>query len=132
MDPGEKQLGIALSDPTGTIAAPLIILQHISRLLDAAAIADLAQQYQIDMIVIGESLDDNGSTTPQSRRANRLADVIRQQSNLPVMMWDESFSTQEARQARIEMGTTRRKRRGHMDDLAATVILQSYLDSNLN
>jgi len=132
VDPGEKQLGIALSDPTGTIAAPLIILQHISRLLDAAAIADLAQQYQIDMIVIGESLDDNGSTTPQSRRANRLADVIRQQSNLPVMMWDESFSTQEARQARIEMGTTRRKRRGHMDDLAATVILQSYLDSNLN
>ena len=132
VDPGEKQHGIALSDPTGTIAAPLIILQHISRLLDAAAIVDLAQQHQAEMIVIGQSLDENGSSTPQSRRANRLADVIRQQSYLPVMMWDESFSTQEARQARIELGTTRRKRRGHMDDLAATVILQSYLDSNLN
>jgi putative Holliday junction resolvase len=100
--------------------------------LDAAAIVDLAQQHQAEMIVIGQSLDENGSSTPQSRRANRLADVIRHQSKLPVKMWDESFSTQEARQACIEMGTTRRKRRGHMDDLAATVILQSYLDSNLN
>jgi putative Holliday junction resolvase len=47
-------------------------------------------------------------------------------------MWDESFSTQVARQARIDMGTHRRKRSGHLDDLAATVILQSYLDSEVN
>jgi putative Holliday junction resolvase len=132
VDPGEKYYGIALSDPTGTVASPLIIIEHISRLLDAAAIIDLAQQHQAEMIVIGQSLDENGSSTPQSRRANRLADVIRQQSTLPVLMWDESFSTLEARQARIVMGTTRKKRRGHLDDLAATVILQSYLDSNLN
>ena len=132
VDPGEKHLGIALSDPTGTVAAPLIILQHISRKLDAAAIIDLAHQHQAEMIVIGYSLDENGLSTPQSRRANRLADVIRQQSNLPVLMWDESFSTLEARQAYIMIGTTRRKRRGHLDDHAAMVILQSYLDSNLN
>ena len=132
VDPGEKHIGIALSDPTGTIASPLKVLLHISRPLDAVAIANLAQQHKAEMIIIGQSLDEDGSTTPQSRRASRLADAIHQQCDLPVTMWDESFSTHEARQARIEMGTTRRNRQGHLDDLAAAVILQSYLDSSAN
>jgi putative Holliday junction resolvase len=109
---------------------PLAVLEHVSRLLDAATIANLANQNQAGLIVIGKSLDEEGLSTPQSRRAERLADSIRQQCELPIAMWDESFSTQEARQIRIEMGTTRRKRRGHLDDLAATIILQSYLDTN--
>lgn len=130
VDPGEKRIGLALSDPTGTIASPLTVLLHASRPLDAATIGDLAEQHQAELIVIGQSLDDDGSPTPQSHRAARLADAIRQQCDLPIKMWDESFSTQEARQARINMGTARRKRRGHLDDLAAVVILQSYLDAN--
>ncbi len=130
IDPGEKRIGLALSDPTGTIASPLMVLNHTSRPEDAAAIADLALQYQVALIVVGHSLDDDGSSTPQSRRATRLAEAIRLQCDIPIKMWDESFSTHEARQARIEMGTTRRKRRGHLDDLAASVILQSYLDAN--
>jgi putative Holliday junction resolvase len=129
IDPGEKSIGIAISDPTGTIANPLTVLKHISRLKDATTIAELAVQHQAGLIVIGKSLDDEGLSTLQSLRADRLAEAISQHSDLPVTMWDESFSTQVARQARIEMGTTRRKRRGHMDDLAATVILQSYLDA---
>jgi len=132
VDPGEKHIGIAISDPTGTIAIPLTVLQHISRPLDAAAIADLANLHQAGMIVIGKSLDEEGRTTSQSLRADRLAEALHQQCILPVTMWDESFSTQEARQARIEMGTGRKRRHGHLDDLAATVILQSYLDANSN
>lgn len=131
MDPGEKHLGIALSDPTGTIATPLQVIKHVSRPLDAAKIANLAQQHQAGMILIGQSMDEDGYSTSQSQRADRLADAIRQQCDLPIMMWDESFSTQEAQQAHVEMGTTRRKRRGHMDNYAAAVILQSYLDSKL-
>jgi len=130
VDPGEKHLGIALSDPTGTIATPLQVIKHVSRPWDATEIANLAQQHQAGMILIGQSMDEDGYATSQSRRADRLADAIRQQSDLPIMMWDESFSTQEARQAHVEMGTTRKKRHGHMDDFAAAVILQSYLDSN--
>jgi putative holliday junction resolvase len=130
IDPGEKRIGLALSDPTGTIASPLMVLGHTSRPVDATAIADLALQYQVELIVVGHSLDDDGSSTPLSRRATRLAEAIRLRCDIPIKMWDESFSTQEARQARIEMGTTRRKRRGHLDDLAASVILQSYLDTN--
>ena len=100
VDPGEKHIGIALSDPTGTIATPLKVLLHISRPLDAVAIANLAQQHKVEMIIIGQSLDEDGSTTPQSRRATRLADAIHQQCDLPVTMWDESFSTHEARRAK--------------------------------
>ncbi len=128
IDPGEKNIGIALSDPTGTIASPLIVLPHTSRLLDAAEIANLATQHGAELILIGKSLDEDGNPTAQSHRADHLAEAIQQQCDLPVHFWDESFSTHEARQARIAMGTSRKKRRGHMDDLAATVILQDYLD----
>jgi putative Holliday junction resolvase len=128
IDPGEKRIGIALSDPTATIANPLTVIQHTSRALDAATIAQLAQDNQVALIVVGEALDDDGEATPQSRRARRLAAAIRAQTDLPVVLWDESGSTQAARSARLAMGVSRRKRRGHLDDLAATVILQSYLD----
>lgn len=132
VDPGEKRIGIAISDPTGTIATPLTVIEHVSRLLDAASIADLANQYQAGLIVVGKSYNLEGMPTPQSRRADRLAEAIRQQCDVTLTMWDESFSTQVARQARIEMGTKRSKRRGHLDELAAAVILQSYLDSKVN
>lgn len=132
VDPGEKRIGIALSDPTGTIASPLTVIQHVSRIVDAATIADLAKQHQVGLIIVGQALDDDGLPTPASHKADRLAAAIQEQGLIRIKMWDESFSTQEARQARIEMGTSRHKRRGHMDELAATVILQSYLDSDLN
>ena len=132
VDPGEKRIGIAISDPTSTIASPLTVIKHVSRLVDAATIAELAKDNQAEMIIVGTSLDDDGLPTSASRRADRLAEAIRQQNSLPVQMWDESFSTQAARQARIEMRTTRQKRRGHLDELAATVMLQSFLDSELN
>ena len=131
IDPGEKRLGIALSDPTGTIAGPLIVLKHVSRAEDAAAILRLAREHEAVRIVIGAALDDEGLSTPQSRHAERLADVIRAQTSLPVDLWDESGSTQAARASRIAMGVSRRKRSGHLDEIAATVILQSYLDAHL-
>lgn len=129
IDPGEKHLGIALSDPSGIIASPLTVLKHVQRVLDAASIAQLAEEHQASLIVVGQALDDEGQPTLQSRRAELLAEAIREQSSLPVILWDESGSTQAARQARQAMGVSRRKRQGHLDDLAATVILQSYLDT---
>jgi putative Holliday junction resolvase len=132
VDPGEKRIGIAISDPTGTIASPLTVVKHVSRLVDAAIIAELARQHQVGLIVVGKSLGEEGAPTPQSRRSDRLAEAIRQQCETQLVMWDESFSTQMARQARIDMGVKRDKRRGHLDELAATVILQSYLDSLAN
>jgi putative holliday junction resolvase len=129
VDPGEKRIGLAISDPTGTIANPLRVLKHVSRPIDAAAIAQIAQENEAGRIVVGQALDDEGEPTPASKRSERLAEAIRLQTELEVELWDESDSTQTARAARIEMGVARRKRRGHLDDLAAAVILQSYLDS---
>jgi putative Holliday junction resolvase len=132
VDPGEKHIGIAISDPTGTIASPLTVLKHASRPLDAASIALLARENQAGLIVVGKSLDEDGKPTPQSRRSDRLVEAIQQQCDLPIVTWDESFSTQAARQARLEMGTQRHERKGHLDDLAATFILQSYLDDKID
>ena len=129
IDPGEKNLGIALSDPSGTIANPLQVLKHVSRAIDAATIAQIAAEHQASLIVVGQALDDEGRSTPQSRRAFRLAAEIRAQSDLPVELWDEYGSTQAARAAHLMMGASRSKRGGHLDDLAATYILQTFLDA---
>jgi putative Holliday junction resolvase len=130
VDPGEKRLGIALSDPTGTIANPLAVIKHVSRPVDAATIAHLAQENEAGLIIIGQALDAEGQPSAQGRRAARLADAIKVQTELQVVLWDESGSTLAARQAMISMGVSRRKRRGHLDDLAATYILQTYLDAH--
>ncbi len=132
IDPGEKNIGIALSDPTGTIASPLTILQHVSRPIDAAAIAQITVENDAGQIIIGQALDIEGKPTVSGRRAARLAGAIRTQTDIPVLLWDESNSTQIARSAQIALGTSRRKRRGHMDEMAATVILQSYLNEKIN
>ncbi len=129
VDPGEKRLGVAISDQTGTIANPLSVIIHVSRTLDAARIASLADEHQVSRIIVGHAVGDCDQATPQSRRASRLVIAIQGQTELPVELWDESGSTQAAREARLAMGTSRRKRRGHLDDLAATYILQTYLDT---
>ena len=129
IDPGDKRIGLALSDPSATIASPLRVIEHVSRIVDAAQISAVAAEMEVVLILVGQSLDDNGIPSPEGRKAGRLAEAIRQQTVVPVEMWDESFSTQTAQQARIAMGVKRAKRRGHMDELAATVILQSYLEA---
>jgi putative Holliday junction resolvase len=129
VDPGEKRIGVAISDETGTIANPLTVLRHVKRNLDAAQVADIARERGAELIIVGQSLDDEGKPTFEGRRAARFARALREQTDLPVLLWDEAFSTQTARAARIAMGVPRKKRAGHLDDLAATVILQSYLDS---
>ncbi len=130
VDPGEKNIGLAISDPSGTIASPLCVIKHSSRLLDAAAIAQLADENGPGLIVIGQALSAEGGITPQARHAARLAEAVREQTTLPVLLWDESGSTREARSARLAMGATRRRRGGHLDEIAATVILQTYLDAH--
>lgn len=129
IDPGSKNIGVAISDPSGTIANPLTILKHVSRPINAAVIATLASENQANLIVVGQAVDEDGKPTFEGRQAARLAGAIRNQTSVPVVLWDESGSTQAARQARLQMGVSRQKRSGHLDDLAAVVILQSYLDT---
>jgi putative Holliday junction resolvase len=130
VDHGEKHIGLAISDPSATIASPLKVIQHTSRLMDAAQVATLASENDAALIVVGQSFDEEGRPNLAGRRAAKFAEALKGQTQIPVILWDESFSTQDARAVRIEMGVSRKQRAGHMDELAAVMILKSYLDSN--
>ena len=129
VDHGEKRIGLALSDETATLAAPLGVLNHVSRALDAARVAEVAREKEAAQIVVGQSFDEAGIPNAAGRRAARFAAALRTQTDLPVELWDESLTTQDAQAARLAGGAPRRKRSGHLDDLAAAVLLQSYLDT---
>ncbi len=129
VDHGEKRIGLALSDPTATIASPLKVINHVSRVIDAAQVAALAGENEAGMIVIGQSFDEEGRPNLAGRRAARFAEELKNQTDIPVELFDESFSTQDARAARIEMGVSRRRRSGHLDELAAVMILRSYIEA---
>ncbi len=129
IDHGEKRIGLAISDLTGTIANPLNVIKHVSRMIDAAQVAEIANQNDVALIIIGQSLDEDGKPNMAGRRAGRFADELKNQTQIPIEMVDESFSTQIARAARIELGVSRKKRAGHQDEYAAVVILQNYLES---
>lgn len=129
VDPGEKRIGLAISDPTATIASPLMVLKHISAVVDCAQIAQIASEQGAVQIVVGQALGSDGEITAAARHSSRLAELIRSQTSLEVVLWDESGSTQDARQTRLMMGVNRKQRSGHLDDLAAVLILQSYLEA---
>jgi putative Holliday junction resolvase len=121
VDPGEKRIGMALSDPTRTVARPLSVLRHRSRAADAEAISDLAGQHQVGLILVGLPLDQHGNIGPQARRALRLVEALRQATRVPVDTWDETHSTLAA--AAIDAGSE------DLDARAAAVILQDFLDA---
>jgi putative Holliday junction resolvase len=121
VDPGEVRLGLAISDPTGLIARPLEVLHHTSRREDARKIAATAAEHSAGTIVVGVALDQDGETGHQARRALRLIDALRAETDLPIETWDESHSTLAA--IAISGGGA------ELDARAAAVILQEYLDA---
>lgn len=130
VDPGDKRIGIAISDPTGTLSKPVCVIKHQSRQADAQQIVAIADRESVEMIVVGWALDSEGEVGYRARKSRRLADAIQTMTDLPVRMWDESGTTQEAIQSRVEMGVSRKKRRGHLDDVAASILLQDFLNAN--
>jgi len=130
VDPGEVRIGVAISDETGTLARPLAILGHVSREIDAKAIMQLALQNHVDAIVVGQALDSDGQPGLKARSAARLAEALRALEEMPIYLWDESYSSQKAAELRIASGVSRKKRSQPIDDLAAAVILQDFLEND--
>ena len=118
VDPGEVRIGLAISDPTGTIARPLQVIEHISRQQNATAIAEVATARGAELILVGLPLDDEGEIGHQARRSLRLVDELRKVTGVTVETWDESGSTLKAG-----------KKDDMVDARAAAYILQDYLDS---
>jgi len=121
VDPGDVRIGLAVSDPTRTLARPLRTLQHRSRREDVKQILRMAQEQEAAMILVGIPYDIDGKVGPQARKALRLLEALRAATNIPVVPWDESGSTAEAMQLPSS--------RAELDARAAAVILQDYLDA---
>lgn len=129
IDWGAKRIGLAVSDPTGKLARPLAVIQHISRGENARRILEKAKEIDVDAIIMGVTYTDGNELSPSGRSAQKLAAEIEMQSTFKVILWDEDFTTQEAKEAMIISGLSRSKRRCHADDQAAAVLLQNYLNS---
>ena len=129
IDPGSKHIGIALSDLSGTIAKPFCIINHISRKKDAFQILNVAQQHQVVKIIMGLSMDEEGNPSPAGRSAKHLAEEIINQNALPLEYWDEDSTTNFAQETILQAGISKKRRKGHHDDLAAAALLQSYIES---
>lgn len=127
VDPGEKRIGIAISDPSGTLARPYSVILHESRVKDANIIAEIAQKEGIQVIVVGWALNSEGEVGYRARKSQRLANEIEKICDIPIKMWDESYTTQTAIESRKTLGISRKNRKGHLDDLAASILLQDFL-----
>lgn len=130
VDPGEKRIGLAVSDENMRLARPLSILKRTSHKIDAARILAISAKQEAGLIVIGQSVDEEGQPTWMGRMSGRLAEAISTQSGIRVILWDEAMSTSDAKANRILKGASRTKRREPIDAEAAAVMLQSYLDTH--
>jgi putative Holliday junction resolvase len=128
VDPGQRHLGLAISDPTGTLARPLVTLKHVSRAADAQRIVEVATAESVELVLIGYPLDSEGLPGLAARQSENLAEAVRAITPLPVQLFDESFSSQAAEEALRQAGKKRRDRREQVHAVAAASILQSYLD----
>ncbi len=128
VDPGAKRVGIAVSDPTGTIAQALATIEAAPAESLAKRLADIASEQGAGRVVVGMPRRMDGSYGPEAKAARNLADGIRKASGLPVELVDERLTTVAAERSLIEGGMRRAKRRQSVDRVAATILLQSHLD----
>ncbi len=128
VDPGSKRVGLALSDPTATIAQALATVPAEPAGTLAARLAQMAHRHEAERIVVGLPRRLDGTRGPEAVAAKELADAIRGASGLPVELVDERLTTVAAERALIADGVRREKRRLTVDRVAATLMLQAHLD----
>ncbi|MGC8486763.1 MAG: Holliday junction resolvase RuvX [Clostridia bacterium] len=128
LDVGEKRVGVAVSDETGTIATPRdpILRQQLTQ--DLARIRTLGEQLQVQRIVVGWPLSLNGTVGPQAKRVEAFVKQLLEVVPWPVDLVDERFSSRAAERVLIEQDVRRSRRRDLVDGLAAAMILKTYLD----
>ena len=127
LDPGERRVGVALSDPTGTIASPHSVIDRRSVEL-TEAVRSLCEEHDVEQIVVGLPTGLSGVEGPSAKAARTVGTSVADATGLPVEYQDERFTTVTAEAALLEGGVRRAKRRDVRDKVAAAVILQTYLD----
>ena len=132
LDIGDVRTGVAISDELGIAAHPLCTIRRKSRKALLAELQQLVTAHNVEQIVVGLPLQLDGETGTQAKKIKQFAERLEQQVNLPIVFWDESFTTLEA--AQILHGTKRRrkKRKQVIDQVAAVLILEGYLEELRN
>lgn len=128
IDPGTKRVGVAVSDPTGTIAQALTTVQAEPKDTLVARLTQIATDQEATRIVVGLPRRLDGSYGPEAKSALELADELRKASRLPVELVDERLTTVAAERSLVAGGVRRAKRRLSVDRVAATLLLQTHLD----
>jgi len=129
IDYGSRRIGVAFCDELGMTAQGAVTLTRKNRKADLDAIAELVRRYDIERIVIGYPLRLDGSEGAECETINRFRRRLEARLSLPVIRWDETLSTKEAEEILRQRGILPKKRKGIVDRVAASVILQGYLDT---
>lgn len=130
IDPGEVRIGTALSDPLGMIAQPHSVIDR-RREHPVDAIQRIVSEYEVQIIVVGLPTQLDGTEGASALRSRRLGDAVAEATGVPVVFWDERFTSVQAEQALLEAGMRRGNRQTTRDKVAAALLLQGYLDATV-
>jgi putative Holliday junction resolvase len=128
LDVGDRTIGVALSDETGTLATRLDTIRRVGPRKDVKAVAALVRPHEVGEVVVGLPRSLDGSLGPQAQKVLAFMDEIRAAVRMPVVPWDERFTSVVAQRALIEGEVSRKGRKAVVDKVAAILILQNYLD----
>ncbi len=128
LDVGEKTIGVAVSDPMGWTAQGVKVIRRVGKKKDWSELKRLIDEYEVETLVIGIPRRTDGSYGPEADAVRRFGDRTAAHFRIPVEYWDERFSTVAAERVLLEGDVSRKKRRPVIDKVAASIILQSYLD----
>ncbi|CAH8708602.1 Holliday junction resolvase RuvX [Paenibacillus thiaminolyticus] len=128
LDYGDRKIGVAVSDAFGWTAQGLEVIVRRKPDDDLRRIGEIIKEHGVEEIVIGLPKNMNGTIGPRGEISRSYAEVLKQSFGLPVHLWDERLSTVSAERTLLEADVSRKKRRQVIDKMAATIILQTYLD----
>ncbi|BAH42881.1 Holliday junction resolvase RuvX [Brevibacillus sp. HB1.2] len=129
LDVGDKTIGVAVSDELGWTAQGVETIKRQSKEKDFARLSELVSQYQIGAFVVGLPKNMNGTIGPRAEMCQAFGKLLEERTSLPVHMWDERLTTMAAERMLISADVSRQKRKTVIDKMAATLILQGYLDA---
>jgi len=128
LDLGSKRIGVALSDELGLTAQPLLVLERRSRAKDIQALGELIEAHQVEEVVLGLPRRMSGELGPEAEKVQVFGRLLAEATGRPVAYWDERLSTVSAERVLLQGDVSRAKRKRVIDKVAASLILQGYLD----
>jgi putative holliday junction resolvase len=129
LDVGKVRVGVALSDPLGYTAQPLLTLWRKTRGEDLRSLLRLIRKHEVVKIVVGNPLHMSGDVSPWAAKVHEFAEELQKRSGLPVQLWDERLSSVAAHEILNEAGHDQRDRKYVIDQVAAVVILRGWMEA---